>query len=240
VGVFITAWAMALCFMLVNEPNWNALFLLLSTLGYYSLDHLLDLRKINSVALKSYTIWYFVLIVLSISVYLGLTIYLGFSQSIYGFLMRFWPTVLIGLLYLSLRFLKQGLFSAALKLLMIAFAAGFAIVFPAEAKHLLIAPLVCLSNVLVFSYLERKKDFALGNNGLFQVSSTETWLTYFLIVLAGTAVLMKIIFDVKYGFGAGIYSILALFMMQNESKFRQNTYRWWLDALLPVAFLPFG
>lgn len=239
-GVFITAWAVALCFVLVNEPDLNAVLLFFSTLGFYSLDHLLDLRKINSVDLKSYMIWYSGLIVISISGFLGLTIYLGAEQSMHGFLMRFWPTGLIGLLYLNLRFFKQDLIFATLKLLMVAFAAGFAIAFPAGDKALIVAPLVCLSNVLAFSYLERKKDYALGNVNIFRTSSNGIWLIYFIFMLSGAGILMELFFDVKYGFGAAIYSMIALVMMRNESKFRQNTYRWWLDALLPIAFLPFG
>lgn len=239
-GVFITAWAVTLSFTLVNEPNWNAVLLFLSTLGYYSLDHLLDLRKINSAALKSYRIWYGGVIVLSILGFFGLTIYLGFEQSMHGFLMRFWPTGLIGLLYMSLLFFKQNLIFATLKLLMVAFAAGIAIAFAKEDKALITAPLVCLSNILTFSYLERKKDCVLGNVNIFRTSSNGIWLIYFLIMVAGAGILMALFFDVKYGFGAGIYSMLALVVMWNESKFRQNTYRWWLDALLPIAFLPFG
>lgn len=240
VGVFITAWAVTLSFTLVNEPNWNAVLLFLSTLGYYSLDHLLDLRKINSAALKSYRIWYGGVIVLSILGFFGLTIYLGFKQSMHGFLMRFWPTGLISLLYLILLFYKQDKIFVTLKLLMVGFAAGFAIAFPAGHEALIVASLVCLNNILAFSYLERKKDYALGNVSIFRTSSKGIWLIYFSFMVAGAGILMELFFDVKYGFGAGIYSMLALVVMWNESKFRQNTYRWWLDALLPIAFLPFG
>jgi hypothetical protein len=88
--------------------------------------------------------------------------------------------------------------------------------------------------------MERHKDEMFGNRNIFQLRLKKNGLISFLIFLILLGIISDLFLDIKQGFGLTFYSFFSLMVVLSERKFRQNTYRWWLDALLPVAFLPFG
>lgn len=240
VGVFVTAWAVSLCYVLAQQPDLNGGLLFFATLGYYSIDHFFDLRRIKQENLTVFTGWYMALIVFSAVAFAGLMVLHGFSSSFNGFMLKFWPTALIGAIYFALRFFGNGWFTALLKWPLISLSVGFAINISATDLEMEITLLVCLCNVMAFSYLERKKDAGLGNVNLFNAGLNKGVLISFLLLVFGAGIILALFYHVPIGWGATVYGMLVLMICIFETKFRQNTYRWWLDALLPLAFLPFG
>jgi hypothetical protein len=239
IGIFITAWAIALSYGLHGQFDANTILLFLSTLGYYALDHGLDLIRFQNTSLRCYLRAYMALFVLSACVFGAVVFYAGIMESLRIFMLRFWPTLLIAALYFLVRRKTTQLF-LLIKCLLISLGVGFAVSFPFLHPEILIAPLVCLSNVLVFAFLERNKDAELGNANLFHVGFKKNYLVYGLVIVSAAGIIMQWVFDFKGGFGLAIYAFLSFMILINETKFRENTYRWWLDALLPVAFLPLG
>gem|GEM_PF-2521710 len=240
VGVFITAWAVSICYALVQQPDLNCGLLFFATLGYYSIDHFFDLRRIKQANLTVFTGWYLALIVISALAFAGLMVLHGFASSFNGFMHKFWPTTLIGAIYFALRFWGNGRFTAIMKWFLISLSVGFAINFPAADLETAMPVLVCLCNVMAFSFLERKKDEGLGNVNLFNAGLKKGVIISFLLMVSGAGIIMAWFYNVPRGWGAAVYGVLVLLICSLETKFRQNTYRWWLDALLPMAFLPFG
>jgi len=176
---------------------------------------------------------------LSVLAFGGVLFYFGFMESLLSFMLRFWPTLVTAVLYVLLRSTTAKGF-LILKSLLIVLGVGFAISFPCMQLKTLIAPLLCWVNVLVFACMERNKDAELSNANLFDVGFTKKRLMLVLVIVFAAGMIMQWIFFVKGGLGLSVYTFLSIIILMNESKFRENTYRWWLDALLPVAFLPLG
>jgi len=239
IGIFITAWAVALCYLLQGRFDNNSLLLFLATLAYYALDHGLDARRFRTESFSHYLKICLLLCALSVLAFGVLLFYFGFMESLGNFMLRFYPTSAIGLLYILLR-TKTAKGFLILKSLLIALGVGFAISFPSLHGKTLIAPLLCWVNVLVFAYMERNKDAELGNANLFNNGFKKKSLLVGLVIVAIAGTIMQWNLYLHGGFGLSIYACLSIIIMVNEAKFRQNTYRWWLDALLPLAFLPLG
>jgi hypothetical protein len=237
IGIFITAWAVALSYGLQGQFDINTLLLFLATLAYYALDHGLDARRFRTESFSHYLKLCMALCALSVLAFGVLLFQFGFMESLRSFMLRFYPTLATGLLYISLR-TKTAIGFLILKSLLIALGVGFAISFPSLHVKTLIAPLLCWVNVLVFAYMERNKDVELGNANLFNNGFTKKSLLVGLVIVVITGIIMQWILSVNGGYGLSIYACLSIIIMVNEAKFRQNTYRWWLDALLPVTFLP--
>ena len=237
--MFITAWSVALCCGLHNGFDANVLLLFLSTLGYYAVDHALDIFKFRKSGLQLYLIACLLLAFAATLIFTGILVFHGFEKTWVAFTVRFWPTLLISGCYLLLR-LSRAPLMLFVRPLLIALGVGFAIVFPSRITESMVASMVCFCNVWVFAFLERKKDAELGNTNLFNGSFGKNSLNMVLVVTAIAGVFFRLFFATQGGFGLAIYAVSCLLILKNESKFRQNTYRWWLDALLPVAFLPLG
>ena len=239
IGIFITAWAVSLIYGLLGQFGANAIMLFLATLAYYALDHGLDARRFRNDSLSHYLKVCLLLCVVSILAFGGMLFYFGFMESLLSFMLRFYPTLAIGIFYILLRN-KTSKGFLLLKSLLIALGVGFAISFPSLHINTLIAPLLCWVNVLVFACMERNKDAELGNANLFNAGCTKKSLLVGLVIVVAIGLIIQRIFSEQGGLGLSIYVFLSIIILVNEAKFKQNTYRWWLDALLPVAFLPFG
>jgi len=239
IGIFVTAWAVALSYGLQGQFDANALLLFLSTLAYYAMDHSLDALRFRAASLSYYLKICIMLCCLSVLAFGGVLFYFGFMESLLSFMLRFWPTLVTAVLYVLLRSTTAKGF-LILKSLLIVLGVGFAISFPCMQLKTLIAPLLCWVNVLVFACMERNKDAELSNANLFDVGFTKKRLMLVLVIVFAAGMIMQWIFFVKGGLGLSVYAFLSIIILMNESKFRENTYRWWLDALLPVAFLPLG
>lgn len=237
--MFITAWSVALCCGLYNGFDTNVLLLFLSTLGYYALDHALDIFRYRKSGLNHYLIACLLLALLSMLSFAAVLVFFGFAKTSDAFTARFWPTLLISGCYLLLRLNRASLL-LFVRLLLIALGVGFAIVFPSQMKESMLATTVCFCNVWAFAYMERNKDAELGNKSLFNGVFEKNSLQILLLCAAITGVFFRLFFAIQGGFGLAFYAVSCLLILKNESKFKQNTYRWWLDALLPLAFLPLG
>ena len=237
--MFITAWSVALCCGFHNGFDANVLLLFLSTLGYYAVDHALDIFKFRKSGLQLYLIACLLLAFAATLIFTGILVFHGFEKTWVAFTVRFWPTLLISGCYLLLR-LSRASMMLFFRPLLIALGVGFAIVFPSQMNEGMVAIMVCFCNVWAFAFLERKKDAELGNTNLFNGVFEKNSLQILLLFAAITGVFSRLFFATQGGFGLAFYTVSCLLILKNESRFRQNTYRWWLDALLPVAFLPLG
>lgn len=237
--MFITAWAVALCCGLYNGFDANVLLLFLSTLSYYALDHALDIFKLRKTGLHIYLIACLLLALLAMLSVAAVLVYYGFEKTSVAFVGRFCPTLLISGGYLIVR-LSRARLLLFVRPLLIAMAVGFAIVFPAQVPVSMLASVVCFCNVCAFAYMERNKDAELGNRSLFHGVFEKNNLQILLLCAAIAGVIFGLFFAVQAGIGLAFYAVSCLLILKNETKFSQNTYRWWLDALLPVAFLPLG
>jgi hypothetical protein len=160
--VFITAWSVALCCGLNNGFDTNVLLLFLSTLGYYALDHALDIFRFRKSGLQLYLIACLLLGLTAMLIFTGILVFHGFEKTWVAFTVRFWPTLLISGCYLLLR-LSRAPLMLFVRPLLIALGVGFAIVFPSQMNEGMVAIMVCFCNVWAFAFLERKKDAELGN-----------------------------------------------------------------------------
>lgn len=239
IGVFVTAWAIALCCGLYNGFDANILLLFLSTLGYYALDHALDIFKFRKTGLQLYLIACLLLALLAMLSFAAVLVFYGIEKTSVAFVGRFWPTLLISGGYFLVR-LSRARLLLFVRPLLIAMGVGFAIVFPAQMTDCMVASVVCFCNVCAFAYMERHKDAELGNTSLFNGVFEKYSLQILLLCAAIAGVVFRLFFAVQGGVGLSVYAVSCLLILKNETKFRLNTYRWWLDALLPVAFLPFG
>lgn len=240
VGVFITAWAVFICYAMAQQPDLNGVLLFLSTLGYYSIDHFFDLRRMKQANFAFYTKAYFAMIVFAVASFMCLSLFYGFTGTALDFMHRFWPTISLGGIYWALHFLGNNRFTALLKWFLIAVSVGLAMDFPASFQESMLTVLVCLSNVMAFSYLERHKDKMLDNVNLFNTMFKREGLLILLLLVFFVGIMMALLYNMPRGWGVAGYGLMVLLISVWETKFMQNTYRWWLDALLPLAFLPFG
>ncbi len=239
VGVFITAWAVALSCGLYNGFDIQILLLFLSTLGYYSIDHALDLLKFRKSELKFYLLGSLLLALMALLIFTGTLVFCGFEKTWIAFVNRFWPTLLISGIYLLVRLSRSSVL-LFVRPLMIAMGVGFAIVYPVYMAESMVAAMVCFCNVWVFGFMERNKDAELGNASVFNSLFGKNSMYILLLGAAIAGVFFRLFFAVQEGIGLAFYAVFCILILKNESKFRQNTYRWWLDAVLPVAFLPLG
>ncbi len=240
VGVFITAWAVFICYAMAQQPDLNGVLLFLSTLGYYGIDHFFDLRRMKQAKFAFYTKAYSAVIVFAAASFMCLSLFYGFTSTALDFMHRFWPTISLGGIYWALHFLGNTRFTALLKWFLIAVSVGLAMDFPASFQESMLTVLVCLSNVMAFSYLERHKDKMLDNVNLFNTMFKREGLLILLLLVVFVGIMMALFYNISRGWGVAGYGLMVLLISVWETKFRQNTYRWWLDALLPLAFLPFG
>lgn len=214
-------------------------FLACATMGYYSLDHWLDLKGISGKGLERYRLANGLLLFSATLFALILAASNGFVASVLSFAERFWLSGLIGVIYFLLRWVKIPL-TVWLKPLLIALAAGAAIANPDLGLDLLHAALVCFCNVLVFACLERHKDLELGNPNLFNIGLEKRWLTGFIVLAILIGIVSDFLLKNSHGYGLTLYAFLSLMILLSEQKLKESTYRWWLDACLPLAFLPIG
>lgn len=240
VGIFITAWAVFICYAMAQQPDLNGVLLFLSTLVYYSTDHFFDLRRMKRAQFTFYTRAYSAVIVFAAAFFMGLLLFYGFADTALGFMHRFWPTISLGGIYWACHFLGNTRFTGLLKWFLIAVSVGLAMDFPASFQESMLTVLVCLSNVMAFSYLERHKDKMLDNVNLFNSMFKREGLFLMLLPVVVSGIVMALFYNIPRGWGVTGYGLMMLLISAWETKFRQNTYRWWLDSLLPLAFLPFG
>ncbi len=238
-GVFITSWSVALSFWLSQGFELNMFLLALATMGYYSLDHWLDLKAITGAGLERFRLANGLLLLTATLFALILAASNGFVATVLSFAERFWLSGLIGAIYFLLRWVRSPL-KVLLKPLLIALAAGAAIAKPALGLDWLQAALVCFCNVLVFAYLERNKDLELGNPNLFNSGFEKRWLTGFIVLAILFGIASDFLLEHRHGYGLTLYAFLSLMILLSEQKLKESTYRWWLDACLPLAFLPIG
>ena len=239
VGVFITAWSIGLCYVLCQGLDIYAYLLVCACVVYYGFDHWQDLQKLSDGYYLKYRRINLLTLVFASLIGLFIMVQSGFMQTLQAFYERFWPTVWISVAYVFLRRLHYA-WVDYLKILLVALAVGLAVEVPSMGLKTVHAVLICVCNLMVFAYLERHKDELFGNRNVFQLGLKKRGLISFLIFLILLGIISDLFLDIQQGFGLTFYSFFSLMVVLSERKFRQNTYRWWLDALLPVAFLPIG